>query len=25
LKGSLFKFWNWKNSIRGERFFKKLK
>ena len=24
-KGSLFKFWNWKNSIRGERFFKKLK
>ena len=25
LKGSLFKFWNWKNSIRGDRFFKKLK
>ncbi len=24
-KGSLFKFWNWKNSIRGDRFFKKLK
>ena len=24
-KGSLFKFWNWHNSIRGDRFFKKLK
>ena len=24
-KGSLFKFWNWKNSMRGDRFFKKLK
>ena len=21
-KGSLFKFWNWHNSIRGDRFFK---
>jgi len=23
-KGSIFKFWNWSNSIRSDRFFKKL-
>ena len=25
LKGSVFKFWNWKKSIRPDRFFKVLK